>query len=65
MLVGMAVFVVEMQVAIYAQGSNDETPFTFASAVPGMKFHWSTTNMDVITLASVYDKVNVHLHVHV
>ena len=57
MTLAVNTFVVKIQIAVYAQGSNDETPFTFASAVPRMTFHWSTTNMDVITLVSVYDKV--------
>ena len=50
-------FAMKIQVAVYAQGSNDEKPFTFATAVPRLTFHWSTTNMDVIALVSIYDKV--------
>ena len=46
-----------LQIAVHAEGRNDETPFTFASAVPGLTFHWSATNMDVHSLVSVYDKV--------
>ena len=46
-----------LQVAVHAEGDADETPFTFASSVPGLVFHWSVTNMDVHALSSVYDKV--------
>lgn len=42
-------------------GLNDETPFAFASALPGLTFQWSSTNMDVVSLASVYEKAGVSL----
>ena len=46
---------------MYVQGENDcETPFSFASAIPGLTFHWSVSNMDVLSLVSVYDQVIVH-----
>ena len=67
-LTGIRIFVPSTQllagveVAIYALGLNDEaTPFTFASAVPGVSFHWSSSNVDVQSLASVYDKAGVSL----
>ena len=47
--------------AIRADGLNDETPFSFGSTNPGISFHWSATNMDVLSLASVYDKAGVSL----
>ena len=39
---------------MYAAGLNDETPFTFANAVPGLKFFWTSTNPDVCQVKSVY-----------
>ena len=43
---------------MYAQGENDnESPFTFGSSIPGLTFHWSVSNMDVLSLVSVYDQV--------
>ena len=52
----------DLQIAVHAEGENDETPFAFASSVPGLVFHWSVTNMDVHALTSVYDKVLPGLH---
>ena len=46
------------QVSIYASGLSDETPFTFANAIPGLKFHWSSSNPDVCQVKSVYALVN-------
>ena len=46
------------QIAVHAEGEMDETPFTFASSIPGLVFHWSVTNMDVHSLVSVYDRVS-------
>lgn len=44
---------------MYVEGSNDgETPFSFASSVPGLTFYWSVSNMDVMSLLSVYDNVS-------
>ena len=45
---------------MYAIGLNDETPFTFANAVPGLKFFWSSTNPDVCQVKSVYVLVSLH-----
>ena len=50
-----------VEVAVYAYGLGDETPFSFASAFPGLSFHWSASNMDVLSLVSVYDKAGVSL----
>ena len=46
---------------IHAYGIDDETPFSFSSARPGVSFHWSASNMDVLSLASHYDKAGVSL----
>lgn len=43
--------------ALYAHGI-DEEPFSFASASPlGISFLWSASNIDVLSLVSVYEKV--------
>ena len=46
---------------MHAYGVDDETPFSFSSARPGVSFHWSASNMDVLSLASHYDKAGVSL----
>ncbi|CAH3168221.1 unnamed protein product [Porites lobata] len=46
--------VTETKVSIYASGLSDETPFTFANAMPGLKFRWSSSNPDVCQVKSVY-----------
>ena len=47
-------------IALRAVGLNDETPFTFANAIPGLEFHWTSSNIDVCKLKSVYEKVFKH-----
>ena len=49
------------EIAVYAVDQQDESPFTFASALPGLTFHWSASNMDVLSLVSVYDKAGVSI----
>lgn len=49
------------EIAIYAVGLADQSPFTFASANPGLSFDWSTSNMDVFSLSSVYEEASVSL----
>ncbi|XP_029186949.2 LOW QUALITY PROTEIN: nuclear pore membrane glycoprotein 210-like [Acropora millepora] len=46
--------VTETKISMYAIGLNDETPFTFANAIPGLKFYWSSSNPDVCQVQSVY-----------
>ena len=48
-----------LQVGMYAVGLSDEEPFTFATAIPHLKFHWSITNNEVALLKSVYDSVRI------
>ena len=50
-----------VEVGVHALGLNDETPFSFGSATPGISFHWSSSNMDVMSLASIYDKAGVSI----
>ncbi len=45
--------------AVYAVGLNDESPFTFGSTTPPLAFIWSVTNMDALSVVSVYDKAGV------
>ncbi|CAI8001295.1 Nuclear pore membrane glycoprotein 210-like [Geodia barretti] len=49
------------ELSIHAVGLSDEFPFAFASSLPGLVFQWSSTNMDVVSLASVYEKAGVSL----
>ncbi|XP_015750175.1 PREDICTED: nuclear pore membrane glycoprotein 210-like, partial [Acropora digitifera] len=46
--------VTETKISMYAIGLNEETPFTFANAIPGLKFYWSSSNPDVCQVQSVY-----------
>ena len=48
-------------VAVYAVGLNNESPFTFVSAIPGLVFMWSVSNMDALSVMSVYDKSGVSI----
>lgn len=50
-----------VEVGIYAYGIEDESPFAFSSARPGLSFHWSASNMDVMSLASDYDRAGISL----
>jgi hypothetical protein len=50
-----------VDIAVYAQGMNGEAPFSFASCNPGLTFHWSVSNMDTLSLTSVYDRAGVSL----
>lgn len=51
----------DVAVAVYAVGLDNESPFTFVSAVPGLTFQWSVSNMDALSVVSVYDKAGVSL----
>ena len=46
------------KIGLRAVGLNDETPFSFANSIPGVEFHWSSSNIDVCKLKSVYEKVS-------
>lgn len=43
--------------SVYAIGLTDETPISFATAMPRIKFNWMSSNDEVITLSSVYANV--------
>ncbi|KAI8519172.1 hypothetical protein Bbelb_024290 [Branchiostoma belcheri] len=47
---------------LYVMGVNEhQTPFTFGHAVPGLTFHWSLGNKDVVDLQPVYKENGVTL----
>ena len=50
-----------VDVAVYAKGVSDESPFSFASCELGLDFQWSVSNMDVLSLTSVYERGGVSL----
>nr|XP_006822310.1 PREDICTED: nuclear pore membrane glycoprotein 210-like [Saccoglossus kowalevskii] len=48
------------EMPVYAIGVNEhQTPFTFGHAIPGLKFYWTVSNVDVITLSTVYHKIGI------
>ena len=50
-----------VDIAVYATGLSGESPFSFGSCVPGLTFQWSVSNMDVLSLTSVYEGGGVSL----
>lgn len=50
-----------VSIAIYALGLENESPFTFASCIPGLTFQWSVSNMDALTLSSSYERAGTSL----
>ncbi|XP_019637955.1 PREDICTED: nuclear pore membrane glycoprotein 210-like [Branchiostoma belcheri] len=47
---------------LYVMGVNEhQTPFTFGHSVPGLTFHWSLGNKDVVDLQPVYKENGVTL----
>ena len=51
--------VTETEIGLRAVGLNDETPFGFANSIPGIEFLWSSSNIDVCKLKSVYEKSGI------
>lgn len=51
----------DVSIEVYAVGLDNESPFTFAAAIPGLTFQWSVSNMDALSITSVYDKAGVSL----
>lgn len=50
------------QMPVYVIGlTSSQTPFTFANAVPGLSFHWSTTKRDILDVQSRHTESNVEL----
>ncbi|XP_051914460.1 nuclear pore membrane glycoprotein 210-like isoform X2 [Hippocampus zosterae] len=51
------------QMPVYVMGlTNSQTPFTFANALPGLSFHWSTTKRDILDVQSRLSVANVALN---
>uniref|UniRef100_A0A3Q3D8P4 Nucleoporin 210 n=1 Tax=Hippocampus comes TaxID=109280 RepID=A0A3Q3D8P4_HIPCM len=51
------------QMPVYVMGlTNSQTPFTFANALPGLSFHWSTTKRDILDVQSRHSVANVALN---
>lgn len=50
-----------VDVAAFAHGMSGESPFSFTSCSPGLTFQWSVSNMDALSLTSVYDKAGISL----
>ncbi|XP_051914463.1 nuclear pore membrane glycoprotein 210-like isoform X2 [Hippocampus zosterae] len=51
------------QMPVYVMGlTNSQTPFTFANALPGLSFHWSTTKKDILDVQSRHSVANVALN---
>lgn len=47
---------------VYVIGlTSSQTPFTFANAVPGLSFHWSTTKRDILDVQTRHTESNVEL----
>lgn len=47
---------------VYVIGlTSAQTPFSFANAVPGLSFHWSTTKRDIVDVQSRHTEANVEL----
>uniref|UniRef100_A0A3Q2XDM2 Uncharacterized protein n=1 Tax=Hippocampus comes TaxID=109280 RepID=A0A3Q2XDM2_HIPCM len=53
---------IRIKMPVYVMGlTNSQTPFTFANALPGLSFHWSTTKKDIVDVQSRYS-ANVALN---
>ncbi|XP_077992157.1 nuclear pore membrane glycoprotein 210-like [Glandiceps talaboti] len=51
------------EMPVYAMGINEfQTPFSFGHAIPGLRFYWTVSNIDVVTLSSVYYKSCGHTY---
>ncbi|XP_069795905.1 nuclear pore membrane glycoprotein 210 isoform X2 [Narcine bancroftii] len=49
---------------IYVMGiTSHQTPFAFGNAVPGLTFHWSVTQRDIIDLGTRHSEASLHLPV--
>ncbi|XP_020785442.2 nuclear pore membrane glycoprotein 210 isoform X2 [Boleophthalmus pectinirostris] len=50
------------QMPVYVIGlTSSQTPFTFANAIPGLTFHWSTTKRDILDVQTRHTETNVEL----
>ena len=47
------------EMPVYAMGINEHvTPFTIGNVVPGLEFHWTVTNPDVVSVEPVFQRVS-------
>ncbi|XP_037101370.1 nuclear pore membrane glycoprotein 210-like [Syngnathus acus] len=50
------------QMPVFVMGlTNSQKPFTFANALLGLSFHWSTTKRDILDVQSRHSMANVEL----
>ncbi|KAM4799986.1 nuclear pore membrane glycoprotein 210 [Urocitellus parryii] len=50
------------QMPVYVTGiTNNQSPFSFANAVPGLTFHWSVTKRDVLELRGRHHEASIQL----
>ncbi|VTJ87902.1 Hypothetical predicted protein [Marmota monax] len=50
------------QMPVYVTGiTNNQSPFSFANAVPGLTFHWSVTKRDILELRGRHHEVGPSL----
>nr|XP_027800868.1 nuclear pore membrane glycoprotein 210-like [Marmota flaviventris] len=50
------------QMPVYVTGvTNNQSPFSFANAVPGLTFHWSVTKRDILELCGRHHEASVQL----
>lgn len=47
-----------LQMPIYITGiTNNQNPFSFGNAVPGLTFHWSVTKRDILDIRGRHHEV--------
>nr|XP_027800869.1 nuclear pore membrane glycoprotein 210-like [Marmota flaviventris] len=50
------------QMPVYVTGiTNNQSPFSFANAVPGLTFHWSVTKRDILELRGRHHEASIQL----
>ncbi|NXK89768.1 PO210 protein, partial [Formicarius rufipectus] len=50
------------QMPVYVMGiTNNQTPFSFGNAVPGLTFHWSVTKRDTLDVRTRHSEASVQL----
>ncbi|XP_014445955.1 nuclear pore membrane glycoprotein 210 [Tupaia chinensis] len=50
------------QMPVYVTGiTNNQSPFSFGNAVPGLTFHWSVTKRDILDLRGRHHEASVQL----
>lgn len=50
-----------LQMPVYITGiTNNQNPFSFGNAVPGLTFHWSVTKRDILDIRGRHHEVTTH-----